>query len=145
MRGPPRSCGSVYYNARHQTGKEHGTARVVGWSTDQGLTFGTHQDPRSPPDTAADAVPGPLLEMDGQMVLALPLGPARSNIAVHKSPDGGVTWTRSRRVSGGYGGYSGLAALPPAAGAPTWTRARLSLHLISLSSYRYYYTTIVLN
>jgi hypothetical protein len=76
--------------------------------------------------------------MDGQMVLALPLGPARSNIDVHKSPDG---VTCSRKVSGGYGGYSGLAALPPATGAPTWTRARLSLHLISLSSYRYYYST----
>jgi hypothetical protein len=103
---------TVYYNARHQTGKENGTARVVGWSSNSGATFQIHPDPNSPPDTVSDAVPGPLLAMQGVTILALPLGPERSNIAVHASPDGGKTWTRTKKISSGYGGYSGLSTLP---------------------------------
>ena len=104
---------SLYYNARHMTGKETGTARVVGWSKDRGLHWNLHQDPNSPPDTPTDAVPGPLLETNGRLFLALPLGPGRSNIAVHASDTGGLSWPLSTRsLDAGYGGYSGLAALP---------------------------------
>ena len=99
-------------------------ARVAGWSTDSGGSFALRRDSSAPLDPVGDAIPGPLLQAHGELIFALPLGNGsryggsntdhgdRLNMAVHASPDGGVRWTRSLQVSGGYGGYGGLSTLP---------------------------------
>ena len=63
-------------------------------------------------------MPGPLLLAKGvgtpsatALLLSLPLGPGRSNIALHVSMDGGNTWGSPKQLDTGYGGYSGLVQM----------------------------------
>lgn len=99
---------TIYYNARHAG--TPGPDRVTGRSVDGGDTWDLiYNSTHSPPDTASDAVPGPLLvTQNGSaspvLALTLPLGPGRSNIALHTSVDGGNSWASAEQLDGDYGG-----------------------------------------
>ena len=101
--------GTLYYNARHAIGGE--TNRVTGQSVDGGMTWQlVYNSTHSPPDTKTDSVPGPVLvtnRTNGQgsvLLISLPLGPGRSNIALSASVDNGNTWASPKQLDGGYGG-----------------------------------------
>lgn len=96
----------LYINCRNQDGGH----RIVGWSADDGDSFGlTRVD-----TTLVDPVcQGSTLRLgDGRLLFANPAGGGRSALTVRVSGDDGQTWIVTDVVHEGPSAYSDLCALP---------------------------------